>query len=262
MSRLMAVARHTRPLLMPVALRQAFDARRIFRARGLQPGSLVQARRAYLSRVHLIPPWVDLERGVVLDVGANEGNFAAAVLGLAPRARIIAAEPNPEPATRLRARLGDRVEVVEKAVGREVGTAVFNITAQDHNSSLREPMTDKMSALLDDPGWEVTQRLEVPVVTLDELAGDEPVSVLKLDVQGAEMDVLEGGERTLARTDAVLVEVTFFSHYESDATFGALHAELARQGFELVGMSESSVAGEDEVPAWADACYARRERRP
>jgi FkbM family methyltransferase len=249
------------PLLTPVALREALDARKIFQARGLQAGSLVDARRAYLSRVHLIPPSVDLRSGLIVDIGANEGNFSAAVAALAPGARIIACEPNPAPRERLRARLGDKVEIVDQAIGLEQGRAIFNITGMDHNSSLREPRSEEMGQLMQEAeGWAVTERLEVEVTTLDALVGDREVAVVKLDVQGAELDVLLGGGEALARTQAVLMEVTFFSHYEADATFGALHARMVDLGFELVAMAQPALAGEQGRFAWSDACYARVEK--
>jgi FkbM family methyltransferase len=248
------------PLLMPVALEEAVEARRIFRARGLRAGSLLEARRAFLSRVHLVPPDVDLASGRVIDIGANEGNFSAAVLSVAPRARVVAVEPNAAPRERMRRRLGERVTIVPKAVGRTVGVAEFNVTRHDHNSSLREPRTDHMATLLEDPGWEVARRIEVEVTTLDELAGSEDVAVVKIDVQGAEMDVLQGGRSALRRTAAVLMEVTFFSHYEADTTFGALHEEMTLQGFELVAMSDPVRTAPEGLSSWADACYARKAR--
>ncbi|WCB96581.1 methyltransferase [Baekduia alba] len=248
------------PLLTPVALREAIDARRIFQARGLHAPSLLHARRAYLSRVHLIPPSVDLDAGLIIDIGANEGSFSAAVARLAPHAEIIACEPNPAPRERLRKRLGDRVTIVDQAIGLEPGRATFNITAMDHNSSLREPRSEEMGALLDDAGWEVTERVDVEVTTLDLLVGDRDVAVVKLDVQGAELDVLLGGTNALARTQAVLMEVTFFSHYEADATFGALHARMVDLGFELVAMAQPALAGAQGRFAWSDACYARVEK--
>jgi FkbM family methyltransferase len=246
------------PLVLPVALREAVEARGMLRARGLRSGSLVQARRAFLSRLHLLPPDIDLHNGLVIDVGANEGDFSAAMLCAVPDARVIAAEPNPEPCERLRRRLGDRVTVVPKAVGGESCTATFNITAEDHNSSLRQPRTAQMSELLDDPGWEVTRRLEVEVTTLDEIAGGDDVAVVKIDVQGAEMDVLRGGRETLRRAQAVLMEVTFISHYEADATFGPLHEEMTRQGFELASISSPARTVPEGICTWTDACYVPR----
>jgi FkbM family methyltransferase len=244
-------------VVLPAALTEALEARRAFRARGLRPHSLMSARRAWLSRLHLLPLDLDLAAGVVVDVGANEGNFTAAMLDLAPDASVIAAEPSPGPRERLAARFaGDpRVTIVDKALSLYNGTAEFNITAHDHNSSLHEPL-HHMPEFYGDSGWSVVKRIEVATTTLDDLVGDRDVSVLKLDVQGGEMDVLRGGSGTLARTRAVLLEVTFLSHYEGDATFEPLHEEMIRNGFHLFGLADPGRTG-DGLTTWSDACYAR-----
>lgn len=243
--------------VLPAALTEALQARHVFRARGFHPHSLMSARRAWLSRLHLLPPDLDLATGAVVDVGANEGNFTAAALDLAPRASVIAAEPSPGPRERLASRFaGDpRVTIVDKAVSLHSGTAEFNVTAHDHNSSLHEPLRH-MPEFYDDSGWKVVERIEVQTTTLDDLVGARDVSVLKLDVQGGEMDVLRGGRATLARTRAVLLEVTFLSHYEGDATFEPLHEEMLSHGFHLFGLADPGRTA-DGLTTWSDACYAR-----
>ncbi len=247
-------------LVMPVALAEALEARRAFQAHGWSTPSLRFCRQAMLSRVHLLPRGVDLAAGLVIDLGANEGNFTNAIATLVPAAHVLAVEPAPGPRAQLEQRFAGRpnVTIVGQAVGERPGTAAFHLTAHSHNSSLQPPRKD-MVALYDDAGWSIVETIEVPVTTLDTLAGDQDVSVLKLDVQGGELPVLRGGRAALQRTTAVLMEVTFVSHYENDATFGALHDELTSQGFELMAMSETGRTA-DGVPTWGDACYVRPER--
>lgn len=243
-------------LALPVGLAEGLEARRLFRRRGWGPASLRVYRQAWLSRLHLLPVDLDLTRGVVVDVGANEGNFSAAVLALAPNATVIAVEPSPGPRARLQARLGDKLTIVPSALAGESGTAVLHVTAHDHNTSLHQPR-EEMQELYEDPGWKVVDEIEVPTDTLDALVGDREVAALKLDVQGAEMDVLAGGRRALERTRAVLLEVTFVSHYEADATFPRLDAAMRDLGFELTAFSEPG-RNDEGIVTWADACYARR----
>ena len=252
---LTSAARAARPVLMPGALDEALEARRLFRSRGLQVPSLRIARQALRSRLHLLPPDLDFTAGVALDIGANEGNFTVGLKALAPAASVVAVEPAPDPRARLEARVGPLagVRVVGKAVGAEPGTATFHLTGHDHNSSLQRPR-DEMSSLYSDPGWQVVRDLEVPVTTLDELSDGQPVSVIKLDVQGGELDVIRGGTATLERTTAVLMEVTFVSHYEGDATFDGLHEEMTARGFRLASVSEAGRTGAG-LATWADACY-------
>ena len=245
-------------LALPVGLAEALEAKRTFERRGLGPTSLRTYRQAWLSRLHLLPVDLDLTTGIVVDVGANEGNFSNAVLALAPHAHVIAVEPSPGPRARLEARLGanPNLKIVGSALAAAAGTATLHVTGHDHNSSLHAPRAE-MQTLYEDPGWSVVEDIEVPTQSLDDIVGEQDVSALKLDVQGAEMDVLSGGWRTLARTTAVLLEVTFVSHYEDDASFPVLDATMREHGFDLIAMSEPG-RNDEGVVTWADACYARR----
>jgi FkbM family methyltransferase len=253
-----AQAREIGRLLLPQALAEGVEARRLFNRRGWRAGSLRTYRNAWRSRLHLLPTDLDLTDGVVIDLGANEGNFTAAVLAFAPTARVLAVEPAPAARARLEARFAGEpgVTVVPKAVAERSGTATLHLTAHDHNSSLHAPRAD-MQALYEDPGWGVVETVEVPTVTLDELAGEERIAVVKLDVQGAELEVLRGAGHALANTRAVLMEVTFVSHYHDDAGFQALNRRMLDAGFDLVSISEPGRTASGET-TWADACYARR----
>jgi len=160
-------------------------------------------------------PGVDPRAGVVLDIGANEGDWTASLLQVFPESVVIAAEPGSEPRAMLERRFADAgyVRIDPRAVS-------------------------------DLPG---------PV---QHLVGEEPVSVLKLDVQGGELAVLRSGRRVLENTAAVLVEVLFLPHYEGYAIFPDLHKSMTEIGFTLIDLSAPFHL--DGGPAlWADACYAR-----
>ncbi len=256
---LRALSGHLKRAALPLGLVRASEARRIFRNRGLRNVSLRAAAAAWLSGVHLLPADIDLQDALVIDLGANEGDFSAAILGIAPRARIVAVEPGPGPRKRLRRRLGanPNVEIRDVAVSAEAGTQTFRLTAHDHNSSLLAPRPESQKAI--GGGWEVREEIEVRTVSLDELVGDREPDVVKLDVQGAEMDVIRGGQAALRRTRAVLLEMNLFSQYEGDATFDALHREMGRLGFELVNV-QAPVTTADGTATFVGGCYARRDR--
>ena len=133
----------------------------------------------------------------VWDVGANVGFFTllAARLG----GDVQAFEPVPATARRLRANVaangfGERVRVHEQAVAARSGRAAFLLVEDASWSHLadrgRHPRT--------------RARLEVPVVALDDL--DLPLpDVIKVDVEGSELAVLEGARRLLADHAPLLV---------------------------------------------------------
>ena len=142
------------------------------------------------------------------------------------------------------------------AVSDTSGTATFHLTTHDHNSSLHTPRAEMQTTI--GAGWEPSGDIEVRTVTLDELVGDRVVDVLKIDVQGAEMDVLRGGDEALSRVRSVLLEMNFFSQYEGDATFNTLHAEMDRRGFSLVNVSPTLLTPDGRA-IFIDGCYERRD---
>jgi FkbM family methyltransferase len=247
--------RRVAQLAKPAGVDLARQARRFGAAHGLD-GSLREQIRRYERAggygLHLLPP-MRIDAGLVVDVGANQGAFTAAVLAIEPRARVLAVEPVPSLAEGLRQRFaGDgRVAVDAHAVSDHAGQATLNVTANSVFTSLLEPGTTLETAYAD-AGTAVTERTEVPTARLDDLV-DEPVSVLKIDVQGVEARLLRGASATLARTRAVLLEMNFVSHYDGDTTFADLHPLMLELGFVLHGIAPPYV--ERGQALWADACY-------
>ena len=141
--------------------------------------------------------------GTVLDVGANIGlsalEFSRTV---GPDGRVIAFEPHPDTAARLRANL-DRnnaanVEIVQSAVGAAAGTITFNESSDATLSSASVIPRNLVCSF------------DVPLTLIDLAwaeAGKPLVSVLKIDVEGGELQVLQGARELLARDHpAILLE--------------------------------------------------------
>lgn len=213
---------------------------------------------AAACRIDLIPSWVDVHDGLVLDLGANVGDWTAAFLAVAPRAQVLAVEPAPAPLTQLRARFADdaRVEIEAVAVSDRQGEASFNLTEHSHNSSLQMPRDMDVEY---GSGWSKTRSIQVPMVTLDQLVDERPVSVVKIDVQGAESQVLDGGFDVLARASVVLIEANLRSHYEGDTLFSDLHPRMESLGYRIAGLSTPRFGISGEA-LWLDACYVRPRR--
>lgn len=73
--------------------------------------------------------------------------------------------------------------------------------------------------------------MQTTTVRLDDLAEVEHVDLLKLDIQGAELSVLENATRQLSDAVMVMTEVSFVTLYEDQPTLGDIDTELRRQGF-------------------------------
>jgi FkbM family methyltransferase len=150
----------------------------------------------------------------VVDIGANIGQFAAAVLLFAPRARLTCFEPDPETFARLGTNLGGTNALLHNAglLDRQ-GRQFLHRHRLTVMSSFRQPGTVDDGTLSgggsDTSDGYIVGRVEVPVTTLDAvLPDDDPIDLVKIDVEGAEWDVLAGATRTLRRTRFLLVEVS------------------------------------------------------
>src|SRR5690606_27391001 len=80
-------------------------------------------------------------------------------------------------------------------------------------------------------------RLVVPVARLDTVLAAEPVEqpvLLKLDLQGYELEALHGATDTLQHTDYVLLEAAFKPVYEGEPLFGELYDFMRAQGFHFL----------------------------
>jgi len=241
-----------RAALYPPLLTEVKQAR----ALGLPLPVYRQIRAAHL---HLLPSLELLHQGLVLDLGANVGDWSAAVLRAEPDALIVAVEPAPEPRELMKRRFGGQITIDARAISNATGHAPFHITRHSHNASLHAPRPGTDALYGGSGGWEVKDTLIVETTTVDTLAAGRSVAVLKIDVQGSEREVLTGAEQTLPRTQAVLLEVTFVSHYQGDATFPWLHNFLTDEGFELVGLSDPFLSQQGRM-LWCDACYLRHRR--
>jgi FkbM family methyltransferase len=139
---------------------------------------------------------------VFFDIGAYTGYYTRIALNLMDvESRIVAFEPDPEAAARLRRTLSDaRLTVREEAVGREDHDAVL-----ERREGVVARIRDESIA-----GTGYTQSTDIRVRCIDRLlAADElpPPDILKIDVEGGELLVLEGMHRLLvAKRPAMAVE--------------------------------------------------------
>jgi FkbM family methyltransferase len=157
----------------------------------------------------------------LVDVGANTGYWAQRFLDYIP-ATYLGIEPDPRAFTRLSERLPQR-QLIHAAAGAQPGSVLLHLAPTSTYSSMTE-YRDFASVDGDDNG-------EVPVklVTLDDVV--TPVTgtrlVLKIDVQGAEAEVLQGGGKVLPLVDLLLVEAPLFPQTKLDNDLGRL-SELVR----------------------------------
>jgi FkbM family methyltransferase len=178
----------------------------------------------------------------VVDIGANRGQFALVARHCFPEARIVSFEPLAGPAAVYRAVFGrdDGAMVVEAAVGPQKGDAEIHLSARDDSSSLL-PITARQDELF--PGTSEAGTAKIRVVRLADVLPAQEVAapaLLKLDVQGFELQALEGCEDVLPQFDWVYVECSFVELYAGQAFADEVIAWLRERGFRLTGVFNMS----------------------
>lgn len=170
----------------------------------------------------------------VLDVGANLGAYTVLFAQwVGPRGRVFAFEPAPECRSGLRRQLelngvAARVEVRAEAVAESAGVRSFRADGLRGDNRLAGKGDQPGAA-----GW-----VSVPTTSIDEFcdrAGVAP-DVLKIDVEGAELEVLRGARRTLGRNGsrlAVFVELHPRVWLQTGVARRDVEAELAAQGLAI-----------------------------
>jgi FkbM family methyltransferase len=143
--------------------------------------------------------------GLCFDVGANVGERTDLFVALG--ARVVAIEPQAACADILRRRFGERIELVEAALGPEPGEAELLVASYHTLSSLSLEWVEAVqeSGRFIDFAWD--KRVVVPMTTLEELIGRFGVpDFCKIDVEGFEFEVLRGLSRPVP---ALSFEFTF-----------------------------------------------------
>lgn len=171
---------------------------------------------------------------IILDVGANVGQFAVAAGKVFSSSTVYAFEPIPECFARLtRAVSGmPSVHVRNIALGAASGRIDFYVNRFSPSSSALRIGTAHQKAF---PHAVEEKKINVGISTLDEVCAEitEGPILLKVDVQGYEEMVLRGAKRLLQRVDYLVVELSFQPLYEEEPTFERMIALLREQGLEL-----------------------------
>jgi len=179
----------------------------------------------------------------VIDVGTNVGevlmNFAQRV---GPKGRAIGFEPNPETLARCRHNLAlnsfANAEVHGVALGAEPGSVRIGRPQQANAGADRVVHSD--------------EGIEVRVTTIDEMVGTlglERVDLIKIDVEGYDLNVLRGSAETIERfRPTMFVELCDSNLREQGDSASGLVEWLEQRGYQVSdGLTRESVRSSDDL---------------
>jgi FkbM family methyltransferase len=165
----------------------------------------------------------------VLDIGANVGDWTLSIaLRVGANGRVLAFEPVPYLADAIsktsRINRQNQVEVHNLALSNEDGSAEFSVEQGNSGGSRLGPMSGDFSSIT------------VPTRRLDSLLAERPdidrIDFIKIDVEGFELQVLEGARTTLARFHPALI---LESGHENDTERRSQSDLLIGLGYDVIG---------------------------
>lgn len=187
---------------------------------------------------HLSLSMRHLDIGFVIDAGANRGQFSENLLNAGFAGKIISIEPLTEAWKELanKAKKYDQWTVYDRAaLGAASGISTINVSNNLDSSSIL-PMTE--SHLKAAPWSKYVSSERCPVVALDQIFNEigaeaQGNSLLKIDCQGYEGEILKGAKASLSKLSAVLTEVSLKELYLGQALWLDIVDLMERSGFRI-----------------------------
>jgi FkbM family methyltransferase len=187
-----------------------------------------------------------------IDVGANVGAWSQMCRRVFPDTRILAVEPQ------------DPLQAALRETARKLGNVTIAQTLLGARAAAAVPFYvyefSGMSSVLRDAEAPVVGTTSVDMVTLDELVAKTqfpPAQLMKLDVQGYELEVLRGGARTLAAVEVVLTEVSLLPLYEGAPILHEVVAFMADAGFRVYDFCSERRRPLDDALFQTDLLFVR-----
>ena len=187
-------------------------------------------------------------RGInlVLDVGANKGQYGRLLRNLGFRGRIVSFEPLSDAFAELQ-----RVTAIDPfwechniGLSDVEGTAAINVAANSYSSSFL-PVSARSVQI--EPGIAYIAHQEARLRRLDgmieQIARPNEAIYLKIDTQGYELNVLKGALKALSRVRLIQLETAFFEGYEGQPLIEDVIRFLRELGYRIVAIE----------PGWEDA---------
>lgn len=196
----------------------------------------------------------------VLDIGANTGQFASFIAKHLPAATIHSFEPLSSAYNELRKKVPLlNLQTYRFGVGDSNGIKVINVNEFSPSSSLLD-----LGGLHRD-NFNQTQILgseEIQIHRLDDVEFSRPLKneiLIKIDVQGYEDKVIEGGTEVISASKIVILEASYRPLYQTERTFADHYRTMTELGFEYHGIFfeqiKSNVNGR---PLYSDLIFVKK----
>jgi len=204
---------------------------------------------------------------VIIDVGGHKGQSIDYLTKLFPDCTIYSFEPDPDSFMILQKKESNAVRVYNMAVSNKNGKLRFFKNSISHTNSIFKVNLNSIDSIratkersLSNSTYidEINKEIEVESIVLNKFINNndiEHIDLLKIDVQGAEVEVLKGAE--LSVIDNIIIEISFYDFYEKSSTFLDIEEILIPEGFYLFSILDISHYPLNGRTDWVEVLYKR-----
>ena len=182
---------------------------------------------------------------IILDIGGGIGASLKLFINHFPDKKIIVFEPVADSYEAIKERFPDNnnIELIKAAAGNENTEKEINIAGRITSSSLLPLIADPGSEVFNEKYLGQVGVENIRIVRLDDFLANnkDEIGIMKIDVQGFEMDVLKGAETTLGRTDIIVLEANNHDGYKGSAKYFDIDNYLRNHNFTLFNIFPSIV---------------------
>lgn len=196
---------------------------------------------------------------VIYDVGANRGSMTDRFINIFPKASIFAFEPYPalneEIANKFKG--NPNITIEKSGISNLIGELTFYVNKSVDTSSF---LPSQLTGLNSDPQVKNMEQIMVPVITIEKSFIDhklDHLNILKLDIQGSELNALKGAEKLLQdhKIDLIYTESYFIQQYVDQPLFPEIAQYLLQFGYQLQDIY-NPIYGKGKL-AWCDSVFVR-----
>jgi FkbM family methyltransferase len=195
--------------------------------------------------------------GDILDIGANRGDSAILFSTMFPERTIYSFEPIEEVFTDLLENTAIYKNIVASnvAIGSKCEESYINVTTSDSSSSILEPNPKvHNSTFMKNVTTKKTEQ-KISIITLDSIKIiSNPTALIKIDVQGFELEVLKGAPETLQKNTIIVLEIFNNDFYEGVPQYHEIDSFLRKNNYELYDFVPQIRGDNGKILVW-DSVY-------
>lgn len=193
---------------------------------------------------------------VIIDGGAHHGHIIQNFLSSYNNPIIYAFEPIPDSVDILKNRFSSysNIQIFDKALGACNSHVTFNVTDNIVSSSILSP--SELIYKFHGSKINIIKTIEVEQIRLDSVAElkDREIDIVKLDLQGYELEALKGMQGIIKKIKTITIEVEFIELYKNQALFSDIDIFLRKNNFQLLNLYELWTQQDGQLTA-GDAIY-------